>query len=152
MNLKVAPLHVGCEHVLGWEKAVAALGYWPNFHDSEVISFVAERTLPIKPGNSIAKMVVHVRQYQSSGEGAIQFGLSLSKSVLLNFIFKSVFDLELSGFNHQNVIDAINISQVEIEGRVGFLVEIQPIWGFGGILSCEGIELESVSILPNDEC
>ena len=93
------------KHIEGFEKVLAALGYWPSFHDAEIISFSLSRALPLEVGVSIAKLTVHVRQYAEVGAGTSEYELAIVKSVLVNFIFKGVSDLSLSELNHQNVIN-----------------------------------------------
>jgi hypothetical protein len=136
------------EHITGAERLIAALGGWPTFHDAEVISFSAQRALPLEPGYSLAQLSVHVRRYASQGEGTAQYQLVLTKSVLVRFAFTGACALELSGFNHQNVIDAITVARLPVEEPANLLVTIDSIWGFGGSLRCSGVEVESVEDLP----
>ena len=99
------------EHIVGSEKLVAALGYWPSFHDAEVISVCAQRPLPVAFGDASVELVVHVRKYEARGEGTPQYELVLVKSVLATFLCKQVADLELSEFNQQNVINSMSVRE-----------------------------------------
>lgn len=92
------------KHIDGSEKVEKALGFWPSFHDAEVISFSVSRALPLDTHFCSAKLVVHVRQYTEVGVGTAEYALAIVKSVLVNFIFNGVSDLSVSEFNHQNVI------------------------------------------------
>ncbi|WP_041388554.1 immunity 50 family protein [Polaromonas sp. JS666] len=137
------------EHIIGTSKVVETLGYWPTFHDAEVISFAAERALPVKCGYSIFRMTVHVRNYTTVGEGTAQYAQVLSASVLIHFLFTGACDFEFSGFNHQNVIDAIVVTPVTTDESANLRVAIESIWGFGGILRCSRVEVEAVEVLSN---
>lgn len=136
-------------HVFGTSKVVETLGYWPTFHDAEVISFTAERALPIKCGHSTFRMAVHVRNYTTVGEGTAQYAQVLSASVLIRFLFTGACDFEFSEFNHQNVINAIVITPVTTTEPANLRVEVESVWGFGGVLRCSRVEVEAVEVLPN---
>lgn len=137
------------DHIVDSEKVVEALGYWPTFHDAEVISFSAERALPFKNSCTVARLAIHVRNYTAVGEGTAQYELVLRKSVLVRFVFNEACDFELSEFNHQNVINAITVSQVEINEVSSLRVDVESIWGFGGSLRCSSVAVEAVEVLPN---
>jgi Immunity protein 50 len=139
-------------YLAGSELLVQALGYWPSFHDAEVVSFSAERALPVETGYSVARMCVHVRQYESVGTGTAQFQMVLRKSVLARFVFTAACDFELSDFNHQNVINSIEISAIPGSSELSDLhVEIESIWGFGGSLRCSSAAIETVENLLHAE-
>ena len=148
---RVRPLLQSVDQITGSEKVVEALGYWPTFHDAEVISFSAERALPLKNGYTVARLAVHVRQYSAVGEGTAQYEMVLRKSVLVRFIFNGACDFELSDFNHQNVINAIIVTRIESNEAASLRVEVEPIWGFGGSLRCLSVAIEKVEELPNAE-
>lgn len=142
-----------CEHktpkeIQGTEKVIAAFGSWPCFHDAEVISFSAERELPVRKGGTVARLAVHVREYETVGEGTVDYDIKETKSVLIRFLFRGACDFEISDFNLQNVIDAIDVSLAEANDSADLKVTLEPIWGFGGSLRCESIEIEAAEILP----
>ncbi|TIH09144.1 Imm50 family immunity protein [Pseudomonas leptonychotis] len=135
------------KHIEGFEKVLAVLGFWPSFHDAEIISFALSRALPLEVGVSVAKLTVHVRQYAEVGAGTAEYELAIVKSVLVNFIFKGVSDLSLSEFNHQNVINSITFTDVKLNGAPVISVDIESIWGLGGSLQCSSVTVDSVEEL-----
>ena len=139
------------EHIVGSEKLLVALGYWPSFHDAEVISVSAQRVPPVALGGGSVKLVVHVRKYETRGEGTAQYEQVLVKSVLASFLCTRVADLELSGFNHQNVINSLSVhKELSAEATDSPLVlTIEPIWGIGGMVRCALVELSAVEELPS---
>lgn len=139
------------EHIVASELVIEALGYWPMFHDAEVISFSAERALPFKGGYSVARLSVHVRHYETVGLGTAEYEQVLRKSVLVRFVFNGACELELSDFNHQNVINSITISKVSGREDPLFLVDVEPIFGFGGSLQCSSASVEAVEVLSDAE-
>ena len=138
------------EHIVGSEKLVAALGYWPSFHDAEVISVTAQRVLPVAVGGGSVTLVVYVRKYETRGEGTSEYEQVLVKSVLASFRCTQVVDLELSEFNHQNVIDSLSVHREPFAGAEGspLMLTIEPIWGLGGTVRCALVELSAVEELP----
>ena len=139
------------EHIVGSDKLVAALGYWPSFHDAEIVSVSAERVLPVAPGSASVTLVVHLRTYEPRGEGTAQYEQVLVKSILATFVCKQVSDLELSEFNHQNVIDSLSVRR-DTSAKAAdspLVLSIEPSWGLGGIVRCATIELSTVQALSN---
>jgi hypothetical protein len=132
--------------IVGSESVISLLGYWPSFHDAEVISFSAERAPEVTKSSTVAKLCVHVRTYVPDGEGTAQYEQILKSSVLVNFVFQGARTFEFSGFNHQNVINAIGITETSENGGRALIVEIESIWGFGGTLVCDGILVNAVSL------
>jgi hypothetical protein len=139
------------QHIAGSEKLVAALGYWPTFHDAEVISVSAQRALPVAVGGARVELVVHVRKYEVRGEGTAQYEQALVKSVLASFLCTQVADLELSEFNHQNVINSLSVRNEPSPEAAGapLVLTIEPIWGVGGTVRCARVEVSTVQELPN---
>ena len=139
------------EHIVGSEKLVAALGYWPSFHDAEVISFSAQRVLPVAVGGTSVKLVVHVRKYETRGEGTAQYEQLLVKSVLATFLCMQVADLELLEFNHQNVINSLSVHEERSAEAPGspLVLTIESTWGMGGTVRCAAVELATVEVLSN---
>jgi hypothetical protein len=138
-------------HISGTDRVIESLGYWPSFHDAEVISFSAERALPFKHGETAARLAVHVRQYKTVGAGTPNYEQVLHQSILIKLLFKGACELDVSDFNHQNVIDAINVTSIESNENdlANLLVSIPSIWGFGGTFRCQSAEVESIDVLPN---
>ena len=139
------------EHIVGSEQLVDLLGHWPSFHDAEIISVSAQRVLPVAVGGASLSLVVHVRKYETRGEGTAEFEQVLVKSVLAHFLCTGVTDLELSEFNHQNVINSLSVhKEPSLEGASSTLVlTIESIWGIGGAIRCAMVELSTVQELPN---
>ena len=54
-------------YICNTKKVTNALGYWPSFHDAEVISFSAARAAPGQLGKTSAHLCVNVCQYREVG-------------------------------------------------------------------------------------
>lgn len=136
------------QHINGSEKLIDAWGDWPSFHDAEIIQCSFERAFPVEFGCNITRLLIHLRQYISIGENTADYQIIQTKSVLAKFVFSSVSDLELSDFNHQNVINSFTVSPIFKDNKIGLLVDIEPAWGLGGFFRCTEATLESVEVLP----
>ena len=132
------------------ERLTSVFGRWPSFHDAEVIAFSAERALPFKSGATAARVAVHVREYQASGQGTASYQQELRKSVLITFLFLQAEEIQIDGFNHQNVINSLTVQASPSEGRPALEVNIESIWGFGGTFRCSSVAIESVQPLPHE--
>ncbi len=139
------------EHIIGSEKLFAALGHWPSFHDAEIISVSAQRHLPVATGGTTVELVVHVRKYESRGQGTAHYEQVLVKGVLASFLCRQVAGLELSEFNHQNVINSLSVRPEPSADAPGspLVLTIEPIWGLGGTVRCATVELTSVQELSS---
>ena len=137
------------EGISGSEKVIAALGYWPKFHDAEVILFSAARASPFKTGDTVGHLNLNVREYIPVGEGTAQYEQVCSKNLLIRLVFHEIRDVEISGFNHQNVIDSITFSRTQINDRTNIVVEIEPIFGLGGLFCCSSVAVEVDDLLKN---
>jgi hypothetical protein len=133
--------------IAGNERVIQALGSWPTFHDAEVIAFSAERAIPVSDWTR-AILTIHVRRHQVSGAGTADYELRTTHSVLIRFAFEGACDFDLVDFNHQNVINAISMSELEGADVANKRVEIDSIWGFGGSFRCRSGLVESVEALP----
>ncbi len=125
------------EHIVGSEKLVAALGYWPSFHDAEIVSISAQRGLPVAPGVASVELVVRAG---SREERPCQI-----------LVCRHVTDLELSEFNHQNVINSLSVQvepSAEAQGSP-LVLTLESIWGLGGTVRCATVELSSVQELSS---
>jgi len=73
------------------------------------------------------------------------------KSVLVSFLCTNVADLELSEFNHQNVINSLSVHEEPLAEFADspLLLTIESIWGIGGTVRCAVVELSTVHELPS---
>lgn len=126
------------------EKVIDTLGYWPGFHDAEVISVSASRSSTAHFSSPFARLCVNVRHYHAVGEGTADYEIVCSASFLIEFLFNDLRYLSLEEFNHQNVIDSIEFTVMEDQ-----LIEVNitSIWGLGGVIRCTGVEVADVTRL-----
>jgi hypothetical protein len=134
--------------VEGVEKVIAAFGEWPSFHDSEVLSIVLKRDAARAGEPPVLHLQLHVRRHREHGAGTAAYHLALTHDYLIEISFHDVSELELGGFNGQNVIDGIVIApDREPSGVIS--VEVEPIFGVGGAWQCKSVKIESVEVVRN---
>jgi hypothetical protein len=71
----------------------------------------------------------------------------LENHVLVEFRFSKVSDLEIAGFNHQNVLQFLKITETSgtEEENTEFEVLFEGIFGVSAKFRCEAISIESVT-------
>jgi hypothetical protein len=110
------------ELIEGHDKVEAAFGGWPSFHDAEVHRIVLERAVPTGPMPRV-EVVIHAWNMTDQID---ENGYRLAHHHLVSFAFDDVSEVELDGFNHQNVLSDLLLQSVD-EGS--FRVELAHCFG-----------------------
>lgn len=103
-------------------------GYWPSFHDAEVISLHLNR-------GAASSLVLHT--WEMTKEVDKQGYYVLAKHVLVEFVMGQVVDLSLSGFNHQNVVFGLGVAPVE----GGYRLTLEDCYGISGTIDARHISI-----------
>jgi hypothetical protein len=130
---------VGVENT---EKLIEALGYWPSFHDAEIIEISAIRAMAGEPAATSARLRVSICEYKEIDAGTATYEMVCSKNLLIDFLFYDLHYLCFEDFNHQNVVDAIAFNLLENQ-----LIEVTvaSIFGIGGVIRCARVEVGDVT-------
>jgi Immunity protein 50 len=83
------------ENVPGASELLSWFGYWPSFHDAEVLSIHLNRS-----GESTVAIHTRHRTDQVDDHGYFV----TTKHVLVTFVHEGIHTVQLTDFNHQNVI------------------------------------------------
>lgn len=126
------------------EKVVKAIGFWPRFHDAEVISVSASRSGVGYAASSSARLCVNVRLYKEIGQGTANYEVVCFQSLLIELLFYHLHTFSVEDFNHQNVIDSIEFSR---KAEQLIEVNVSSIFGFGGVIRCARVEVGDVTTL-----
>jgi hypothetical protein len=97
--------------IAGRDLLIEHLGYWPDFHDFEVLSMVLERApWELTATNDLRAtfFVFDLRKPPADAE---------RKEGTAEMLFESIDALEISGFNHQNPILGVSITRSGSEPR-----------------------------------
>jgi hypothetical protein len=103
-------------------------GYWPNFHDAEIISLHLNR----KGSSSL-----RVHTWEMTKEVDEKGYYVLAKHVIVEFVLESVSGLSLNGFSHQNVVFGLEIEKTDS----GFRLTLDDCYGLAGTIEAESVSL-----------
>jgi hypothetical protein len=137
----------------GREKIINIFGYWPTFHDAEIVELHLWRGDVDPELNKyifpILTVKIHLFEMseKTNSDGIFDF----SKHTLATLRFHDVVDdFKLSGFNHQNAIMALTFTvQKRGELKPYLQVEFEPAFGMGAFFKCFRIEV--LDAQPCDE-
>ena len=103
-------------------------GYWPDFHDAEIISLHLNR-------NGSSSLRVHTWETTKEVDGKGYY--VQTRHVVVGFILENVSGLSLNGFNHQNVIFGLGIEEVVS----GYRLTLDECYGLAGSVEADKILL-----------
>ena len=116
------------EEISGAVKLYDWFGYWPDFHDAEIISLHLNR----KGSSSL-----RVHTWEMTKEIDENGHYVLTKHIVVEFVFETVFALSLTGFSQQNVIFGLDIEKTS----PGFRLTLDECYGLAGSIEAEGLSL-----------
>jgi hypothetical protein len=131
--------------IIGHEKLTNIFGYWPSFHDAEVISIILEKIGKDEREGPVLYAKIHVFQMDpEKTNGGKKFVFHCHS--IVTFRFTMVKNLLLNEFNHQNVIFGLKISEKYDEERKKNLFEVEFEHSFGISCSfiCDNIEITDI--------
>lgn len=117
---------------------------WPPFHDAEVLRIVLDRAPNGQFLGSTLEADVHV--FEMTSEIDEKGFYRLTKHTLVQLAFLEVYELSLTDFNHQNVLQSlsiIDISDRQLE-RIKFEIILSSSWGVAANFQCAAVEVRSV--------
>jgi Immunity protein 50 len=103
-------------------------GYWPDFHDAEIISLHLNR-------DGISSLRVHA--WDTTKEVDEKGHYVTAKHIVVDFILEKVSDLAMNGFSQQNVVSGLDIEKI----GSGFRVTLGECYGLAGSIEAERISL-----------
>jgi len=109
-------------------------GYWPTFHDAEIISLHLNR----KGCSNL-----HVHTWEMTKETDEKGYYVLVKHVVVEFAIEGVCALDLDGFNHQNVIFGLSIEKTDL----GFRLTLDECYGLAGSIESQRV---SIRVIPGE--
>jgi hypothetical protein len=103
-------------------------GATPSFHDAEVLALHLDRA-------GLTRLTIHTWRMTDKVKNGY---FVLEKYVVVDFCLDAVSDCDLTGFNHQNVIDGIEIVKVPS----GLKLTLGDCFGLYGSLVARSIRIE----------
>jgi hypothetical protein len=127
----------------GAELLTGIFGYWPSFHDAEVVRLALERKEPYESGPDLA---ADVYTFETTEEVGGDGRYLLKHEVLVSFRFSGIDSLRIEGFNNQNALWGLEI--IDIRSRqleyLRYEVHFAASFGVGAEFFCRDIEIEGV--------
>lgn len=135
------------EHIVGAEQLVAVFGYWPSFHDAEVLWLRLDRRAH-GDGCSGPTLEALIHAFEMTSEVGTDGYYVLRHHVLVHLRFIDVVELQMDGFNFQNVLTGLTLTDLRDRHmeRVRWLALFQSIFGVDASFQCYAVEV--VSVVP----
>jgi hypothetical protein len=129
----------------GSQRITDIFGYWPSFHDAEIIDFHLWRG-EVDSGRSsyvFPVLTLLVNLWELTNEVDAEGFLVCRHHTLAKLRFHHVDDLVMQGFNHQNAIFHLAIEHaVRPTGpSPHFSVHLEPAFGIDASFTCLRIEV-----------
>ena len=128
--------------IIGFEKLIEMFGYWPSFHDAEIINISLDRSGKDEWEGPIIYAKIHVFQIgpekTKNGKNFI-----FHYHTIVTFRFATVVNLNLEGLNSQNAIDGLKIEEKYNKQRKIniFGITFEPGFGAQCTFDCDSIEI-----------
>ena len=112
-------------------------GYWPNFHDAEIINLHLNR---------MGSSSLRVHTWEMTKEVDEKGFYVLAKHVVVEFVMKEVVGLSLNGFNHQNVVFGLAIERIDS----GYRLTLEDCYGVAGTIDASDISIRLIPGKPRE--
>jgi hypothetical protein len=136
--------------ICGAERLVSVFGYWPSFHDAEVLSLGLDRRAN-GHGCHGPTLEALVHAFEMTSEVGADGHFVLRHHVLVHLRFRDGAELRLDGFNHQNALTGLTLTGLRDREpeRVGWSVQFESAFGVDASFQCHAVEV--VSVVPCNE-
>lgn len=120
------------------EAVTSVFGYWPNFHDAEVVELSLMRAGESSAFPS-ARVKIHAFRVTSEIDDRGRYVTTAHS--LVTMLFERVEALELDGFNHQNAINRLRIEAIDGDRLA---VNFEAAYGLDCAFQCRSASVLSV--------
>lgn len=121
-------------------------GYWPSFHDAEVISVELQRA---QDGSDQPTLRARVYVFAVTKEVDDRGFYVLKNHTLVTFLFRGIDESQIKSFNHQNALWELKITDLssrQLE-NLNFEVHFVPSFGVEAEFKCKTVEIEAVELM-----
>jgi len=110
----------GAEELLKW------FGYWPSFHDAEVLNIHLNRH---------GRLHMEIETWEMTKEIDDKGHYKLRKKVVVAIALEGITACDLADFNQQNVISSLSISKT----ANGYTLALEPCYGLSGTIEAASV-------------
>lgn len=135
----------------GAGKLLSIFGYWPSFHDAEVVWIRLDRK-PACDSDYGPTLEALIHAFEMTSEIDPKGYYVLRHHVLVHLRFREVVGLRMEGYNHQNVLYGLNLVDIrdrQLE-RIKWRVRFESDFGVDASFQCLAIEVVSVEPCTKD--
>jgi len=122
--------------IAGWDNLLSWFEGHSSFHDAEILEIHLDRA-----GDSYIRLHWWVMRREVDDRGYY----ILDKHAIVTFHLHGISDLNLLGFNHQNVIFGLHVQT----GDEGIRLEFEPCYGISGAITAKEVIVEVVPEKPS---
>jgi len=116
-----------------------ALGGSPSFHDAEIQALRLD-SAQRSDGEARLELEIHLFVPERADGG-----LTFRNHTLATLEFRGVEDVDLSGFQPQNVLFDLVLVDAPADDRAPITVELQASWGLSGSLRCRQVAVTAAT-------
>lgn len=127
------------QQIPGGSELVAWFGHVPDFHDGEILSMALER------GGPSCQILVHYWTYSGAKDSDGYF--VSDRHAVVRFALDGVTDVQLAGFNQQNVVMEIILSCTE---ENGYRLELVPCFGIDAWIEARELTISLTPGIPDN--
>jgi len=135
--------------IVGREKITNIFGYWPSFHDAEVLEFHLWRgnVDPDVKAYVFPVLTVKIHLWEITSKVDTRGYCVLRHRTLATLRFHDVDHISMDGFNHQNAILGLSIDMHQRKQGVSqlFKVVFQSAFGMAASFECNRVEVLDAS-------
>jgi hypothetical protein len=124
------------QDVPGMAEVKEWFGYWPSFHDAEIVSLTLNR-------DTDSRLRVHT--FHTLNQTNERGHYRTTKHVVICFVLRDIESLELADFNHQNVISELELSKNE----EGYSINLGCCYGLCGSIKAKSVTIELEPGIPD---
>jgi hypothetical protein len=138
--------------VINGDALTSIFGYWPSFHDAEVVKVRLDRGDEIGPRGEATTPTLEadVHVFEMTNEVGPDGSYVLTKHTLATLAFRGIDELDLKWFNHQNVLWELGLKDISDQRleNLNWAVSFASSFGLEASFKCR--EVEVVGAVPFD--
>jgi immunity protein 50 of polymorphic toxin system len=134
------------------ERLTSIFGYWPSFHDAEVIEFNLWRGDVDTDAQRYVfpTLTTKIHLWELTSDLDARGYYILRHHTLATLRFYDISELHVEDFNHQNAIFGLSITSAPVDGFPQRMrVEFEPAFGVTATFYCLRVEVLEAQPLPD---
>ncbi len=134
--------------IAGHEEVLAIFGHWPSFHDGEIHRLLLDSTRTDAEGKRYPSIEISLRGWNLTKNVSDEGFYKVECDSVVNILFEHVYDLELDGLNHQNVLSELQLSEILVPENLEtkhLSIELVHCYGLSGCFKATTARVQSVT-------